>query len=300
MRGFTPHIKSIVPHFGASRQYSLCVGFTLIELIISLGIIGTLLLLTFISASSFRAHTNLVTSANNFLEDARSQQSKTVASEGASQYGMHLETTRYTLFKGSNFSSRDPAFDEVRNLPSSLEFLSWSIGGGNDIVFERVTGITQNSGTATLRHKDSVQVKAITIAPSGEVFFLGTPPTFSGSRITDTRHVHYDLGWSIQNSVTSSLVFGGTPPIIENISIQDYISGGKFDWSETIDVNGFPQTLRIQSHLLNPFDTILSVHRERDENDTSLNILIDSNLITSYDSGGNVIVGPFGGVMEIQ
>jgi len=275
-------------------------GFTLIEFIISLGIISILLLLTFISASSFRAHTNLTTSANNLLEDARSQQSKTVASEGASTYGVHFEVNRYTLFKGSNFSSRDPAFDEIRNFPTSVELSGWNIGGGNDIVFERVTGATPNSGTATLRHKDSGQVKTITIASSGGVFFLGTSPNPSGSRMSDTRHVHYNLGWSIQSSITSTLVFGGTPPVTENISIQNFISGGKFDWSGTIDVNGSSQTVRMQSHLLNASNTILSVHRERDKNDKPLNILIDSNLITSYDSGGNVTVGPFGGAMEIQ
>lgn len=275
-------------------------GFTTIELIISLGIIAILLLLTFISASSFRAHANLTTSANNFLEDARSQQSKTVASEGASTYGIHLEATRYTLFKGPNFSSRDLAFDEIRNFPASLEFSSWNLVGGDDIVFERVTGATQNSGTVTLRHTDNGQVKTITIASSGEVFFSGKLPSPLGSRMSDTRHIHYNLGWSIQSSVTSSLVFGGTPPVSKNIVVQDYISGGKFDWSGTIDVNGSPQTVRIHSHLLNAFNTILSIHRERDENDKSLAIFIDGNLITSYDSGGNVTNGPFGGVMEIQ
>lgn len=178
-------------------------------------------------------------------------------------------------------------------------------GGDDDIVFDRVTGSTQTSGSVIFRlTSDPNQTKNITISSSGKIFLSGDQPTLFGTRVADTRHVHYDLGWSIENSVTATLFFTGTgfpgPDTTEDILVQDYISGGKFDWSGTIVVDGSGQVMRIHTHLLDPFNSILSVHRELDENDRPVDVSFDGNLITSYDQLGNVTVGPFGGTMDIQ
>ncbi len=300
MKAFIPHTKSIVLKAGASRLSSLYAGVTLVEFLIVIGIISILVATAVISAFTFRANTELTTSTNNFMEDVRSVQSQTLASENDSSYGVHLEESRYTLFRGSDFASRNTAFDEVRVLPPRVEFASWSLGGGDDLVFDRVTGSTQNSGTVTLSLISAPsQTKTVNLSPSGKIFLSGIQPALSDTRITDTRHVHYTLGWSMESSTTMRLFFDSSPDVTEDIPIQSYISGSKFDWSGTVDVNGSNQVLHIHTHVLDSFDTILSVHRELDENDRPLDISVDSTLITSYDVLGNAT--PATGVtMEIQ
>jgi len=276
-------------------------GFTLIELLIVIGIMGLLVSGVIISAFSFRANTELTISTNDFMGDVRSAQSQTLASENDSNYGVHLEASRYTLFRGSDFASRDTAFDEVRVLPPRIEFASWGIGGGDDIIFDRVTGATQNSGNITLRLVGSTgQTKSVSISQTGKIFLSGAQIVLSGTRTTDTRHVHYTLlGWSMESATIMRLFFDSSPNVTEDISIQSYVNVDKFDWSGVIDVNGSNQILHIHTHLLDSFDTILSVHRERDENDNELDISVDGTPIAIYDALGNAT--PASGVtMVIQ
>lgn len=275
-------------------------GFVLVELIIVIGIFTILVVVAIISAFSFRANIELMDTANEVIEELRLAQSKTTASEDASAYGIHLESDRITLFKGSDFSSRNSAFDEVYIFPQRVEISSWDVGG-DDIVFERISGSTQNSGTITFcLASNPAKTKSVSISASGEAFLSGDILVFTDSRIIDTRHVHYDLGWSMASSTIMTLFFPSIPDVTETISIQDFINGGRFDWSGTVNVNDSSQTLRIHTHFLDSFNTVLSVHRGQDENDNALDISIDGNLVTSYDAIGNVTPGPFGESMEVQ
>lgn len=275
-------------------------GFVFVELIIVIGIFTILVVMATMSAFSFRANVELTGTANEAIEMIRIAKTKTTSSEDASAYGIHLASDRIILFKGSDFSLRNPAFDEAHIFPQRVDLASWNIGG-DDIIFERVSGATQNSGIITFRLVSSPsKTKSISISASGDAFLSGDTIISLGTRIIDTRHVHYDFGWSMASSTTMILFFPGTPDVTETILVQDFIDGGGFGWSGTVDVNGSNQILQIHTHFLDSFNTILSVHREQDENDNALDISIDGNFVTSYDALGNVTVGPFGGTMEIQ
>lgn len=275
-------------------------GVTLIELIIVVSILSVLALLAFIGIATLRENIDLESVGQNVLSTLRFAQTKTVASESDTVYGIHFETDRYVLFEGASYSA-GAASNEVHVLPTTLEFASWSIGGGSEVIFARVTGATSQTGTIVLQVEgDSTRSRTIAVLASGQVTVAGSAVSQTGTRITDTRHVHYTLGWSMSGSTTMRLFFPSVPNVTEDISIPTYTSGGKFDWSGTVDVNGSNQVLRIHSHLLDPFNTILSVHRERDENTNAVDISVDGNLITRYDAAGNVTLGPFGGTMEAQ
>ncbi len=280
-------------------------GFTLIETLVVVGTFVVLITLTLVSSTGLRSETAIESDVQELLGILRLAHSRTVASQDASSWGVHMATNSYTLFRGVSFNPSDPT-NETHTLSAQVELSSWTLGGGgNDIVFDRVTGNTAMSGSVTLRLATVSHTRTVIVDPSGEVSVAGAPtqsPT--GTRVTDTRHVHFTLGWSIQSATTLRLFFTGSgysgPDVIQDIPIQNFISQGKFNWQGTVNVGGVDQQLKIHSHSMTPSDTILSVHRDVRYNTRPVDILIDGKLIASYNASHQVTVGPFGGVMQIQ
>lgn len=143
------------------------------EIIISLTIFLILAIIVVSSFSSFRNNqelTNAVQETINLLNLARS---KTLSSEGSSQYGVHFESSRIVLFKGVSFSESNPD-NNVAVFSSLIEISAINLnGGGNNLVFQRLTGKTDNYGTITLRIKSDVsKTKIIDIKNTGIVNVL--------------------------------------------------------------------------------------------------------------------------------
>ncbi len=148
-------------------------GFTILEIIISLAIFLILAVIIVFSFSPLRNNqelTNTVQETINLLNSARS---KTLSSEGSSQYGVHFESSRIILFKGASFSESSPD-NNVVALSSLVEISVINLnGGGNNLVFQRLTGKTNNYGTITLRIKSDVsKTKIIDIKNIGIVNVL--------------------------------------------------------------------------------------------------------------------------------
>jgi len=144
----------------------------------------------------------------------------------------------------------------------------------------------------------------VTIDSSGQVRAEADALLPGGTRVIDTRHVNFELGWSIQGATTLRLQFSNppNPDTIQDIAMADYFNADNtvFDWQGTVDIGGSSQTLRLHTLLLSPLGTTLSIHRDRRTNDKALIILIDGKEVSRYDAEGNVTTGPFGGTMTIQ
>lgn len=148
-------------------------GFTILEIIISLAIFLILAVIIVFSFSRFRSDqelTNNVQETINLLNLARS---KTLSSEGSSQYGVHFESSRTVLFKGVSFSESSPD-NIVVALSSLIEISAINLNEEeNNLVFQRLTGKTNNYGTITLRIKSDVsKTKIIDIKNTGIVNVL--------------------------------------------------------------------------------------------------------------------------------
>lgn len=102
-------------------------GFTLVELLIVLGLFTVVFALTNISLSSMIARSNSQEFAQTLMSDLSRQQSRAMTGEtaagSAASYGVQLEPTHYTLFEGSVFSVDSPT-NTVVTLPSDLVFES--------------------------------------------------------------------------------------------------------------------------------------------------------------------------------
>lgn len=273
-------------------------GFTLLEVVIVLALIGLLLALGAWNLNHSVEQINVDIGSHNVIATLQLARSRTVASQDDTQYGIHFNTTQYVLFQGSSYTAGD-SNNEVYTLANGLEFFNVSLGGGNDVIFQRVEGNTTNAGTIGLRPiAQPANSRLIQILPTGGVG-LQSSVTLSNTRLTDTRHLHFDLNWSIQTANNLTLTF---PGFQQTIAMASYFNSDKsvFDWEDTVTVNGNEEIFRIHTHALDASHTVLSIHRDRRYDDLSVVVAIDNKQIATYAANGTATVGPFGGTMQPQ
>lgn len=122
-------------------------GFSIIEMLVVVAIIAILAVLsyqTFFDTNRMQALEKDRDIVLSTLERARSL---TLSSSEDRQYGVHIESDRIVLFPGDSYNAVDPE-NMAESLNRLVTIASSSIkGGGSDVVFERLTGKTQDSGT---------------------------------------------------------------------------------------------------------------------------------------------------------
>jgi type II secretory pathway pseudopilin PulG len=244
-------------------------AFTLIEIVVVMAILIIVILLSVVALRLLTRETELEASVSSIVSTLNIAKNKALASEKASQYGIYFDTltipNKYILFQGSNYASRNAVFDVIHNLPSSIEISSVSLGGGSEVIFNRLEGDTDTFGLITVHSSLSDENKVIYIYSSGEI--SDEPESVSGSgRISDSRHVHFDLGWSIVGANTLKFDFINASQI-EQIPMVDNFSSTSFDWEGEFLVDGVPQKFRIHTHQLDPI-TFLCIHRDRNNKNT--------------------------------
>ncbi len=146
-------------------------GFTLLEVLLAIGIIVLIVVLLnsalsefFVTSRLTEAHTNIT----GLLRDARA---RTLASESKTTYGVHFDqsTSQAVLFQGSSYSS-GAAGNEPYALPSGVAFSSINLGGPVDIIFQRLTGYSLASGTIVLQtRRESSKRATTTILGTGAI-----------------------------------------------------------------------------------------------------------------------------------
>lgn len=258
-------------------------SFTLVELLL---IVGILIILTAISVPTFRyfqKESDLNNSTQGIINTLRLAQNKTLASERESNYGVHFEAEKFILFKGASY---DPSAtnNETHNLPQSVEIYEINLAGGETkVVFDRLTGETNQFGKVSLRLKsDYSKISTVGIKSSGQIT-LGeeiNPPDLPPN--IDSRRVHVNYT-RIIDTATEELTLTFEGPVVEEITITDYVAGGQIDWEGEVDVGGGIQKLKIHTHELNNPDTQFCIHRDRRYNNKALTITI------SGDGSGSLI-----------
>ena len=282
-------------------------GFTFIELLVIVGILIVLTAIAFPTLRFFQKESDLNNAAEEIINNLRLAQNKTLASEKASQYGIYFDNLitphQYTLFKGGDYASRNASFDEVHKLPKTVEIYEVNLaGGGSEVVFDRVSGKSSQTGNLSLRLiANPAKTKTVCIAKY-IISFCGLVPP--GGLITDTRHVHSDLGWSIQNATFLKFDFINAGQV-ETIDMADYFNADKtkFDWGGEFIVGGIKQKYRVHTHFLDAFNTLLCIHRDGKNTEAVTIYIVDAGIdkeIVHYRTDGTGFVGLYGGTFEIQ
>jgi len=142
-------------------------GYTLIELLI---VIAIILVLVVVSVQGFIAYTRSTgpqAAARTVLGSLEEAHARTLASENDTEYGVHIDSDAVTVFSGTSYTAGH-ADNDVRTLPARTEVSAYSLTGGvDDIVFERLTGETQVTGTITVSRIGGTESRTITVHASG-------------------------------------------------------------------------------------------------------------------------------------
>lgn len=290
-------------------------GFSLIEIIIVVLILSIASVVAIPAWKSFSDNVNLENAEQMLEAKIKLAKNYSLGSLSDSVYGIHFDAlnNRFVLFSGGAFVDGASA-NQIFNLPSNVEIYSVSFsGGGNDLIFGRLTGGTSNSGTVGIRIKtDNSKNRQITINSQAQAG-SGAFQSSSGAPLVDGRHIHFSLPWSIQNSSTLRLEFiaadGGT--VTNDIDTALYFNGDKtsFSWEGATAVDSVGQTIRVHTITLDSVSALLCIMRDRTENTKSVAVsFIDGGTvkkIATYteNAGGTVTITPdsfYGGVMEIQ
>lgn len=146
-------------------------GFTLIEVIVMVSLFLALLGLSTINLLNAQHKSYLSTTVDTFIADLKQQQLKAMTgdTEGTgniSNYGVHFETTSYTLFRDIYNVANTANF--VVNLSGTIQV---STGfPSSQIIFQKGSGEVVNApNTITFRDTASGEEKVVTINVYGVV-----------------------------------------------------------------------------------------------------------------------------------
>jgi type II secretory pathway pseudopilin PulG len=154
-----------------SKQLSL--GFTFVELIVTIAILITLFSIAGMSLVGVTRTTSIASSTDRLLADVREQQLKSQVgdTEGRSTpdtYGMYFDTSSYTMFHGASYNSADPG-NFTQSLDTNLQFAS----PGTSIIFSRVSGevldYNPNAHVIVIQDPQSSQQRTITFNRFGVI-----------------------------------------------------------------------------------------------------------------------------------
>jgi len=286
-------------------------GFTLIEILVVVGIMFLFLGMSVLQLRSFQQGSHLENTAREVASALRLAQNRTLASQDSSQYGVYFDTTttphQYTLFQGSSYIARITAKDEITLVNKEIEISGIVLEGTSEVVFLRLSGQASVEGSVTFRQvSDPTETATITVLSSG-VIEEGTAALPSDvSRVKDSRHVHVSYQGREINTFTEGvrLVFFDTT---FSFAIASNMSGGQIFWEGDVASQGETQHLKIHTHLLNDVvqGTQFSLHRDRSKNTKSVTIELSGDVsgnLISYDAGGTTTQGTsiYAATPEIQ
>lgn len=147
-------------------------GFTLIELIVVLGMLATLTGLSYLTLFGRIQQTDVASVMVSLVADLRSQQTSAMSGEqtnGSTSYGVHLDANQYVTFSGSTYSANDPG---NAAFPVSGAHLSTTFTGG-DIVFSpgsgEITGFVSNGNAITVTSNEGGSSRTIRLNRYGVV-----------------------------------------------------------------------------------------------------------------------------------
>lgn len=143
-------------------------GFSLIEVLIVIGIIVVLSSLVISPFSSFRDQQVLRGSVEDVLSTIAKARTATLAGLDDSAYGVHFQSDSLVIFPGSTYQA-GAVGNEVVSLNPLTNISAINLtGGATDITFQRLSGVTAVSGTITVSLvSSSTQNRIITIQPTG-------------------------------------------------------------------------------------------------------------------------------------
>ena len=154
-------------------------AFTLIELVITMGILAILATVSFISIIGYKQRQDLVSASQEIIEVLRNAQNRSLSQEATStqgsggRWGVYFGnpasgTDFYDLFKGSSYAGGTIVSRSV--LPSDIQFVIPASGSSSTVVFSPVTGLPRSSITIKISLISALTSSStIVVSSNGEI-----------------------------------------------------------------------------------------------------------------------------------
>lgn len=137
-------------------------GFTLIEMLIVLGLTSILVALSFPMYRSLQTFQPLHLSRTDLVAHLRLAQEKARQGEQNSNFGVLVATGAFTLYRGSSFAGRVATDDRLVSFLTQIE----STGTG-EVNFFQKSGLPNSPKTFTLSHLFTGDTETVTVEGSG-------------------------------------------------------------------------------------------------------------------------------------
>ena len=140
-------------------------GFTLLEVMLSVVMIGILTGLSLPLYNSFAARNDLDNTTQQVVAALR--RAETYARDGRSDsaWSVEIQSSAVTLFKGTVFATRDAAYDETVTLPGSA-----TASGLSEVQFAKLSAAPSATGNITLTSTSNT-TRTISINAKGTIDF---------------------------------------------------------------------------------------------------------------------------------
>lgn len=145
-------------------------GFTLIELIVVIGITAIIAVVGFLNIYGFKSVSELDLTAREIISVLRNAQDRSIGQEDSVQWGVYFENAAsdsgfYVLYKGATTT-----FVSKKNLRPNIQFLDPSIGNSKDIPFNKLSGLPASSITIVVALKnDLLATTTIIVNSNGQI-----------------------------------------------------------------------------------------------------------------------------------
>lgn len=144
-------------------------GFTLLEILLVAAIVLIIASIIVRAYSLFNVHISLKGDASKIASMIYRAKSDTIGSRGGLQYGVHFESDRAVLFQGTTYL-QGASTNENFILSAHISIGAINLtGGGSNIIFDRLTGVTAESGSITIGSDIGTAVSTINISKNGIV-----------------------------------------------------------------------------------------------------------------------------------
>jgi type II secretory pathway pseudopilin PulG len=141
-------------------------GFSLVEMIIIVGIIIGMLLAVGGLWHVFQTQNDVQISATTYAQALRRAQSLAESTRGDSDWGVVINASSVTIFQGVTYATRISSFDETYSFGTAL-----IVTGLSEVDFTKFTGLPMMTGTTTISATGATASKIININAKGNVTY---------------------------------------------------------------------------------------------------------------------------------
>lgn len=139
-------------------------GFTLLEVVLVIGIMSALIALSTVSIARFQQKSDIDLAATNAIDALRLAEERARGVDGDAPWGVRFATGTITIFRGISFAARDSAYDEATAFNNDIV-----ASGTAEYVFARFAATTTNAGTTTLTHQRLGESRDVGVNAKGTI-----------------------------------------------------------------------------------------------------------------------------------